>query len=567
MAQSKNWQLLPNPNSETVVQVAKQLSIPEINAFLLAQRGVENFEQAKSFFRPQMSELHDPFLMKDMDKAIARIENAIANQENILVYGDYDVDGTTAVSIVYSFFSSFYENIHYYIPDRYKEGYGVSKIGIDFAADNDFGLIICLDCGIRAIDTIAYAKQKEVDFIVCDHHLPGEVLPDAVAILDPKQNGCEYPYKELSGAGIGYKLIDAYATKNGIQVTEVEKYLDLVCVSIAADIVDMTGENKVLSYYGLLKLNSKPSLGLKTLLALNERLPNQLTITDVVFKISPKINAAGRIKSGMAAVKLLIAKDFTDAEEIAFAIQQYNSERQGLDKQITAEALSIIENDTEFDSNKSTVVFEPHWHKGVVGIVASRLIEKHYRPTIVLTEAEGMLTGSARSVEDFSVYNAINKCNHLLEQFGGHNAAAGLSLKPENLEQFKTEFNTAVTETITEEQLIPTILIDTEIELDAITPKFYRIVKQMAPFGPKNLPPTFATHNLVAKSARIVGENHLKLDLEANGEKISCIGFNLGQHITAIQNKQPFSICYHIEENFWNGKTTLQLNLKDLKMA
>lgn len=564
----KRWLPKKKPDSTVVDSLSASLNIDRKIASLLAQRGVTTFEEAKHFFRPEYSHLHDPFLIKDMDKAVARLEQAIAAGENILVYGDYDVDGTTAVAYFYKFLSEFYANCDFYIPDRYKEGYGISFAGIDFAEANNFSLIIALDCGIRSNDKVDYAHEKGIDFIICDHHLPGEKKPAAVAVLDPKQADCKYPFKELSGCGIGFKLAQAYAQQNKIAFAELEKYIDLVAVSIAADIVSITGENRVLTYYGLKKLNENPSTGLRSIIELNN-LKRELTISDIVFIIAPRINAAGRIASGKQAVRLLISSSNDNHSEMAVGINQTNTERQVLDKDITEHALGMIAENKVLQKRKSTVLFHENWHKGVVGIVASRLIETYYRPTIILAVEDGYATGSARSVRDYNVYEAIEACSDLLEQFGGHKYAAGLKIKIENVEAFAEKFERVVSETITEDMLTPCIEIDDELKLDNVNEKFLRILKQFAPFGPGNMNPVFMTKGLSCKGfPRVMKDKHLKLDVfdpENPNRTLEAVAFNMVNHFESISRNMPFTICYTIEENNWNGKVSIQLNVKDMR--
>ena len=564
----KRWKIKKPADAEAVKKLSESLNVNSIVANLLLQRGISDFDSAKKFFRPSLSDLHDPFLMKDMDKAVERIEHAIKNEENILVYGDYDVDGTSAVALVFSFFSSIYANIHFYIPDRYKEGYGISTAGIDFASENNFSLIIALDCGIKANDKITYAKEKKIDFIICDHHLPDEKIPDAVAVLDPKRPDCNYPFKELSGCGLGFKLVQAYAQKNNIDFENLEQYLDLVVISIASDIVPITDENRTLAYFGLKQINTAPRQGIKTLLEINN-VKRELTITDLVFIIGPRINAAGRVDSGSKAVELLISANPEIAKLVSEEINKHNLDRRGLDTGTTEHALQMIDNNEELQRKKTTVVFHAEWHKGVVGIVASRLTEKYYRPTIVLTQSNGMISGSARSVKDFDVYEAISTCSDLLEQFGGHKFAAGLSLKPENLKPFTDKFEKVVSATITDEMLIPQVEIDMEIDFSEINPKMLSIIKQFGPFGPGNMAPVFVTKNVTDKGwAKIVGTNHLKMDVYTGSNfqnSFSCIGFGLGEKLKIVSSKKVFSVCYTIEENIFNGKVSLQLNVKDVK--
>ena len=560
------WTLKPKPEEEKINELATALQVSKTIATLLLQRGISSFEEARQFFRPSLNDLHDPYLMKDMDKAVARLEQAIANEENILVFGDYDVDGTTAVSLVSGYLKSFYPNVATYIPDRYDEGYGVSFKGIDFADDNGFSLIIALDCGIKSIDHVAYAKEKNIDFIIGDHHRPGEQLPDAVAILDPKRADCDYPYDELCGCGIGFKLIQALAANRDQTIDDLIPYLDLVATAIAADIVPMTGENRVLAYFGLQVINSDPRPGIK---AMTHQLKKKtLDITDVVFIIAPRINAAGRIKHGNHAVELLTEFDFEQAQQFASEIEAYNAERKDLDQQITKEALNQIEENGE-QNRFTSVVFQETWHKGVIGIVASRLIETYYRPTLVFTKSGDKYAASARSVKGFDVYNALEACAEHLEQFGGHMYAAGMTLKPENYTAFKEAFERVVQETIAPEWLEPEISIDAIVDFDEITPKFTRILKQFEPCGPQNMTPVFVSKNVVDTGyGKPMGkeEEHLKLFVrQNNSEGIPAIGFGLGKKYEMIKNKQLFEAAYCIDENEWNDKIELQLRLKDIR--
>lgn len=572
----KRWRLKPPADAATVNRLKEELGIETVLANLLVQRGVTTFAEAKNFFRPSLDNLHDPFLMKDMEKAVNRMEKALSNNEKVLVYGDYDVDGTTAVSLVYSFIRKVLSatgNQHlvdYYIPDRYAEGYGISFQGIDFAKENNFTLIIALDCGIKSIDKIDYAKERDIDFIICDHHRPGDTLPAAVAVLDPKRDDCTYPFDELCGCGVGFKLVQAYAQKNNIPFEELAEYLDLTAISIASDLVPVTGENRILCYYGLQQINKNPRKGIKSILEL-ANVKKTVGINELVFTIGPRINAAGRIETGRNAVALLISEDTEHAKTSGININTTNTERRALDITITREALSMIENNQQLLHRKSTVLFHTDWHKGVIGIVASRLIEKYYRPTIVLTESGGKATGSARSVKDFDVYNAIAACSDLLEQFGGHKYAAGLTLKLENVDAFQQRFEEIVCATIDDQLLIPEIEIDAELEFSDITPKFCRILKQFEPFGPDNMSPVFITKGLVDKGyVRIVGNNHLKMDLQSigfQGESFPAIAYGQAQHFDAVLSKKAVNVCYAIEENEFNGRTTLQLNVKDMKIA
>lgn len=560
------WTYKPKPTPEKISTLVESLNISPMIAELLVSRGIETFEQARLFFRPTLADLHDPFLMKDMEKAVARIEQAILSGENIMVFGDYDVDGTTAVSLVASYLKTIYPNVATYIPDRYLEGYGISFKGIDYADDNEISLIIALDCGIKSLDHVAYAKDKNIDFIICDHHRPGETIPDAVAVLDPKRVDCTYPYDELCGCGIGFKLIQALGTNRNQTIEDLEPYLDLVATAIAADIVPMTGENRILAKFGLQVINSNPRLGIQALI--HQVKKKELTITDVVFIIAPRINAAGRIKHGNHAVELL--SEFNLEQAIAFAaeIELYNSSRKELDKQITIEALRQIDSNNEKECF-STVVYQEDWHKGVIGIVASRLIETYYRPTLVFTKSGDKLAASARSVYGFDVYNALEACSEHLEQFGGHMYAAGMTLSEEKYEKFKLAFENEVKNTISAEQREPRISIDMELNFEDIDEKTMRILKQFEPFGPQNMTPVFATKNVFdtgyGKPMGLENE-HLKLFVKQNNsEGYAAIGFGLGQKYDLISNRKPIEIAYSLSENEWNGKTTLQLNLKDLR--
>ncbi len=531
------------------------------------QRGVETYEEAKQFFRPQLTDLHDPFLMMDMDKAIARIQSALANKERILIYGDYDVDGTTAVSTVFSFFRKLTSNIEFYIPDRYKEGYGISKIGIDYAVSTDVKLIIALDCGTRSVELIAYAKENGIDFIVCDHHLPGSEIPKAVALLNPKRKDCEYPYKELSGCGIGFKLIQAYAQLTDMPFEEITKYLDLVAVSTCSDIVDMRGENRVLVYYGLKRLNEDPCVGLQALLQ-SYQLKDNYEVSDIVFGIGPRINAAGRIGDAKSSVNLLIEQDFHQALKFSKTLNDNNSDRKDLDTDITREALEILEGSAHHQKRSSTVLFSEKWHKGVIGIVASRLIETYYKPTIIFSEVNGMLTGSARSVKDFDVHEAIGECGDLVEQYGGHKYAAGLTIKKENFDKFTDTFDHIVgLKTNGDLNLLtPEIAYDLELDFSDITPKFYNLIQQLKPHGPGNMSPIFRTNNIKdSGNSRIVKEKHLKLGAIQKGTKFDGIGFGMSDVYEIISKNKPFDACYSIELNEYQGQTNLQLRVRDIR--
>jgi len=559
------WTLKTAPNNKKVNQLSNDLSVDPILASLLVQRNIDSFKKAKEFFRPSLEDLHDPFLLKDMDRAVSRIEKAIIDNENILIYGDYDVDGTTSVSLVSSYLKTITTHIATYIPDRYDEGYGISYQGIDFASDNNFSLIIALDCGIKAIEKVNYATQKNVDFIICDHHKPGDEIPKALAVLNPKRVDCTYPYKELCGCGVGFKLVHALASRRGQTIEDIQQYLDLVATAIAADIVPITGENRILTYYGLEVINSNPRNGIKAIIhQINKK---KLTITDVVFIIAPRINAAGRIKHGNYAVELLTEMNYEAALDFAASIEKFNLERKELDKKITYEALQQIESANEKEKF-STVVYSENWHKGVIGIVASRLIESFYRPTLVFTKSGNKLAASARSVRGFDVYEALNECSEFIEQFGGHKYAAGLTLDPKNYSAFKNKFEEVVKATIDKKLLIPEITIDLELELSEITPKFFRILQQMGPFGPQNMKPVFKTTSVRDNGyGKTVGadKSHLKLSIIDGADKktYNAIGFGLGNKIKSI--KGDFDIAYSLDENEWKGNTSIQLILKDLK--
>ena len=585
----KKWIIKEQGDKETVRHLSEVLNIDESLANLLVQRGISTFEEAKTFFRPELNRLHDPFLMKDMDKAVNRIEKAIASKEKILVFGDYDVDGTTAVTLIYTFLKNFYDKIHFYIPDRYEEGYGISLKSIDFAHKNNYSLIIALDCGIKANEKVAYAKKKGIEYIICDHHRPGDNIPEAYAVLDPKREDCYYPYKELSGCGVGFKLAQAYAQKNNIPFTELKQYLDLVVVSIASDIVPIDGENRILAYFGLKLINTNPRPGIEAILkhskvnrkdkpgSANKYIFNrELTISDLVFLVGPRINAAGRIESGKNSVKLLICdKDNEYVTKLGDQINEYNTERRELDTQTTQDALEIIEKDPDSQNKKSTIVYNPKWHKGIIGIVASRLTENYYRPTIVLTRSNDLITGSARSVKDFDIYDALDACREYINDFGGHKYAAGLTIIPENFDAFCKKFEEVVSSTITDDMLIPEINIDAKLSLDKINDKFYNILKQFSPFGPGNMAPVFQSDGLIDSGyTRIVGKNHLKLTIAHPSIRFlpfKGIAYNHGdilEKIKAIEGEpnKPFNICYHLEENEWNGTVSLQLNVKEIQL-
>lgn len=560
------WTLKPKHDDEQVMALAEILKVDGLIAQLLLQRGITSYEEAKKFFRPQLSDLHDPFIMKDMELAVKRIEHAIQANENILVYGDYDVDGTTAVALLSSYLLTLYPNVATYIPDRYTEGYGISYSGIDFADDNGFTLIIALDCGIKAIEKVAYASKKGIDFIICDHHRPGNIIPDAIAVLDPKREDCNYPYDELCGCGIGFKLIQAINSNREDSFDKLIPYLDLVATAIGADIVPITGENRVLAYFGLEVINSAPRIGFKAIIDNLQK--KKLTITDVVFIIAPRINAAGRMKHGQYAVNLLTEENMEQAIIYAADIEEFNTNRKGLDKEITDEALAMILQNKEEDRYTS-VVYKDTWHKGVIGIVASRLTETYYRPTLVFTKSGNKLAASARSVRGFDVYNALERCADSIEQFGGHKYAAGLTMVEEQYEIFKSQFEDVVAETIDPNLLTPEIIIDAKLDLDQISPKLFRIIKQFAPFGPGNMTPVFMAENLRDTGyAKGVGEEnkHLKLAVTQNDTgPVGAIGFNLGNKLSVVQNGNLFSAVFTLDENQWNGMVSLQLKVKDLR--
>ncbi len=579
------WVVKEAADKKIVKLLSEELGISPKLTNLLAQRGVTTFEEAKSFFRPSLDMLHDPFLMKDMDKAVNRILQAVSSNEDIMVYGDYDVDGTTAVSLVYSFLKNIHKKVEFYIPDRYLEGYGISTKGIDTAAEHNVKLIIALDCGIKAIDKVNYAFEKGIDFIIGDHHRPGDSIPAAVAVLDPKRNDCPYPFKELSGAGVGFKLVQALAKKLKISDEKTFESLDLLAISIAADIVPITGENRILAYYGLKQINSSPRPGVFSILKSSgfERIADngkgkqvfsrEITISDLVFVVGPRINAAGRIKDATDSVRLLISNQDEYAEKLGGEINILNTTRRDLDTNITQEAIDIIEASERLKRKKTTVLFKKEWHKGVIGIVASRLIEHFYKPTIVLTHADGLVTGSARSVKGFDIYDAIDSCSHLLEHFGGHMYAAGLAMKPENMEAFMTAFETYAEAHLTEEMMVPEIEIDEVLYLSDINTKFYRILKQFAPFGPGNMTPLFVSYHLIDTGyAKAVGKNgnprHLKFEAVHNdhsGNPLKSIAFNMGEYCEMMKQGKTFSLCYHLDENTWQGNTSLQLRVKDIR--
>ncbi len=566
----KRWQVKECKEENIVVSLAKELKVSEIISTLLVQRGVKTYEEARSFFNPDFKNTPNPFLMRDMERAVERMAQAIDNSEKIFVYGDYDVDGTTSVALVYSVLKKYTNNIDYYIPDRYAEGYGISIKGIDYMKEQGAKLVIALDCGIKAVDKIEYAKKIDVDFIICDHHTPGDKIPDAVACLDPKRSDCKYPYKHLSGCGVGYKFLFAFFAYYELDQRLLYDYLDLVAVSIASDIVPITGENRTLAYKGLQKLNENPIIGLKHIMKVAKVKESEvLSISDIVFRIGPRINAAGRIDSAKTAVKLMVANDEKLAKDFSLLINKHNSERKDFDRDITQQALDMIANDEELLKRKSTVVFDPSWHKGVIGIVASRLTEVYYRPTVVLTESNGFATGSARSVDGFDLYSAIESCSHLLESFGGHMYAAGLTMKLENIDKFINCFEEYVIKNITEEQLTPQINIDAVIQLQNITPKFYRILKRFEPHGPGNMHPVFASRRVLDCGSKVIGKagDHLKLIVteEKSGIIHQGVAFGMGHLLPEIKKNYPFDICYTISENDFYNPPILQLMIKDIK--
>lgn len=567
----KRWVYKPNEHPEQAAQLAAELGISPILANLLVQRGIDSFENARRFFRPSLDHLHNPFLMADMDRAVERVTQAVQRGEQILFYGDYDVDGTTAVALMYSFFrQQGYTRIGYYIPDRYKEGYGISELGIDYAAQNGYTLIIALDCGIKANNRVNYAHRHNIDFIICDHHLPGDQIPDAVAVLDPKRPDCQYPYKHLSGCGVGFKLLQGYCTRNGIDMEALYPHLDLLAVSIASDIVPITDENRVMAYYGLERLNTAPSIGLKAIIKAANVQPEHIGIDSIVFRIGPRINAAGRMESGRTAVDLLCADDEATAQSICTLINSCNNDRKHIDRSITHEAIRMLAADNRQHHRHSTVLFNPSWHKGVVGIVASRLIETYYRPTVVLTQSGDLATGSARSVPGYDLYQAIESCADLLENFGGHTYAAGLTMRVEHVDEFRERFNDYVSRTIDPTMLSPQVEVDAQIALTDIDDKFFRILKQFQPFGPGNMSPVFESNGLTdTGDSRLVGteKEHLKLSLvqQPANRQYDAIAFQLAEHYPDVHRRRPFSICYTLHENVFKGVTSMQLRVKDIK--
>ena len=580
---NKRWVVKPQGEIQAVENLSVALGIAPVLANLLVQRGIDTVEKADKFFKPSLAHLHDPFLMKDMDKAVARVEQAVRNGEKIMVYGDYDVDGTTAVALVYKFLRQIgHTNLLFYIPDRYTEGYGISVKGIDFAARKGVSLVITVDCGIKATETVVDAKQKGVDFIICDHHLPADEIPRAVAVLDPKRNDCHYPFDELSGCGVGFKLVQAYAQKNGIPFEQITHLLDLLVVSIASDIVPLTDENRVLAYYGLQNLNTSPSEGLSSIIKICGLESHTISIDDIVFKIGPRINAAGRMRmdqndenaapsGGHAAVSLLIEGDAKMAIELGNDIDSFNQDRKNIDRKVTLEAHNYIESNPELKARKSTVIYNPKWMKGIVGIVASRLIETYYRPTVVLTMSNGLVTGSARSIQGFDLYQAVESCSDLLENFGGHMYAAGLTMKPENVEEFTRRFNDYVEKNIDPQTLIPQVDIDSPLLFSDITPEFNRQLNRFQPFGPGNSAPVFATYAVNNQGdAKLVGADleHLRMDLmqrEKPYTSIPTIAFQQPTHYEWIRSGKPIDVCYQIVENHYRGTVSTQLRIKDIK--
>jgi single-stranded-DNA-specific exonuclease len=570
----KRWICKPKAEQKDIEHLVEVLNINHLLANLLAQRGIRNYEEARHFFRPSLDSLYDPFRMKDMNRAVERIEKAIQNNQKIMIYGDYDVDGTTSVALLYSFLSKFYSNIDYYIPDRYAEGYGISYRGINHAASNNVSLIIALDCGIKALEKVEYARSLNVDFIICDHHTPEEGLPNAVAVLDPKRSDCDYPFKELSGCGVGFKLLQAFSRTNNIDMEELYPFLDLVAVSIASDIVPIIDENRILTHFGLKQLNKSPRTGLKAIInvsGLHDK-HHTIVVEDIVFRIGPRINATGRLESGKNAVDLLITTNRRKAENMARKVNSCNDERKNIDRNITQHAIKMISSEPGFNEKKSTVLYNSSWHKGVVGIVASRMIEIYYRPTIILTASNGLATGSARSIPGFDIYKALNQCSDLIENFGGHTYAAGLTMEIDKINQFKRRFENIVEQTITEDQLIPHLEIDSEIQFSEITENFYKILRQFQPFGPQNLAPIFMARNVSDTGhARLVGANkeHIKLSLmqgDSHNNVFPGIAFQQAHHYNSIHKGKEFDACFSIEENNFRGNRTLQLNIKDIKI-
>lgn len=570
-ARDSKWVLREPSDPEKVDRLATEVGIDKVLADLLIKRGVETFTQARSFFRPSLDNLHDPFLMKDMDVAVERLHRAVVSGESILVYGDYDVDGTTAVALLYSFVRRFTDKVDFYIPDRYDEGYGVSFKGIDYAVESGAGLIVTLDCGIKAIDKVEYAASKGIDMIICDHHLPEDSLPAAVAVLDPKREDCHYPFDDLSGCGVGFKLVQAYSARYGVPFETLVPLLDLLVVSIASDLVTMVGENRILAHFGLKQLNENPCTGLQAMINLSSLEPGHVSIDDIVFKIGPRINAAGRMETGRLAVELLTSRSLSEAMQIGEKINESNNERKNIDREITQEALDMVQTGNCLCNGSAMIVYNPEWNKGVVGIVASRLVEAYYKPTVVLTKSNGFVSGSARSISGFDLYGAIESCADLLENFGGHVYAAGLTLKEENLPEFARRMDEYISDKIETEMMTPVIEVDSKLNFARITPKFFRILKQFQPFGPGNHNPVFLTENVYdAGTGRKVGAGgvHMKLDLIQEDQpyhQISSIAFNMAEHYDHIKEGNPFDICYSIVENYYRGNSSIQLRIKDLR--
>lgn len=565
----KRWVLVPEADRNISERLQEELGVPRVLADLLVQRGVHTFEEARDFFRPSLDALHDPFLMKDMDRAIQRIDQAISRKEGILIYGDYDVDGTTAVALVYGFFREFHHPIGYYLPDRYTEGYGLSEQGIDHAVEQGYSLIITLDCGIKANERVEYARARGIDVIIADHHLPGPTLPAAHAVLDPKRADCPYPYKELSGCGIGFKLVQAFIASNGMDPTAAHQYLDLVAVSIASDIVPITGENRILAHYGLAQLNSNPCCGLQALIELSDHRNRSFTINDILFQLGPRINAAGRIDHARDAVRLLISRSLNEAAEYGDGIDVQNTQRKDVDLRITEEAFNLVEaGHGAFSRRRSTVLYKEDWHRGVIGIVASRLVDRYYRPTVILTRTETHVTGSARSIAGVDLYAALSACSSLLDQYGGHKYAAGLTMRPENIAAFEQRFEEVVAAQVTDDMMIPEVQIDAELSLSDIDARFFRILNQFEPFGPLQEQPVFVSRGVrVHGRAKVVAERHLKMDVTQNGSALfPCIGFGLGHFAEQINaSGEAFDICYTLEENVWRNKRYLQLHIRDVR--
>jgi len=564
----KKWILKPEPSIEDINKLKASLDIHTSLCSLLVQRGIKTFDEAKRFFRPDKNLIHDPFLMKGMVEAVDRIGKAFENGERIMIYGDYDVDGTTSVAMVYSFFLNLYDNLVYYIPDRYEEGYGVSFKSINHAKEEGITLIIALDCGIKAVKKVEYAKEKGIDYIICDHHLPGDTVPNGI-ILNPKQTDCNYPFKELSGAGVGFKLLQGFCKKNNIDIQKANEYLDLLAISIGADMVPIQNENRVLAQYGMEKLNAEPTLGVKAILN-HAKIDRTVNMRDIGFAIGPRINAAGRIAHASKAVELLITADFADAEEGSEDVSLDNAERKILDAKTTKEALSFLHSDDAHQNKKSTLIFSEHWHKGILGIVCNRIQEHYYRPTIVLSKSGKFYTGSARSVKGYNLYNAINNCSDILESFGGHAFAAGLTIKPENLEAFAKQFEKIVNDTISDDLLIPTVEVDLNLPLNEVQEGFFKVLNQFEPFGVGNDQPVFRCDQVKAlPGLRVVGKNHLKMDIvdaENPSIRIPAIAFNQIKHLDHISRGKPFKVCYSLEINEWKGRKTLQANIRDIKV-